>query len=368
MTTKGSAGGKRRTTMVDVARAAGVSQSTVSFVVNNRRDVNVAETTRQRVLQAAGELNFRPNRTAQSLKLNQSFLVGIITNGIVAGPYAGRILAGIQKSVHADGQLCVVVDATGEAADGEAAVANFLAQGITSIIYASFVPAAIHASPLPSGARSVFVNCWPTDGDLAETIILADEYGGGYAAAAAAFDAGHTQVMFLGGTQGEHACVQRHRGFLDAATQAGLNPAGLLQTFGNYEISSGYDGTLAAFRHDRPTALICGNDRMAVGALLALHRLGLEVPNDVSIVGFDDQPDMANEVRPPLTTIALPYFEMGQEAGRLLFNEPAGLDDQIRVPCPLIERGSLGPPPALHRLSPTRAEGLPDGGLGSVRL
>ena len=336
----------RRTTMVDVARAAGVSQSTVSFVINDRRDVVVAEETRRRVLQAAADLGFRPNRTAQSLRLNQSFLIGIVTSGIVAGPYAGRIVAGLQRAVHADGQLCMVVDMTEDPAEGDTAVASFLAQGVTAIVYASYMPVALPTSPLLRQTRCVFVNCWPTDRAVAETVILADEYGGGRAAAEAAFRAGHTDVAFLGGTRGEYACVQRHRGFVDAARGAGIAPSNLFQTNGNYEISSGYDTTLAAFRHRRPTALVCGNDRMAVGAILALHTLGLEVPRDVSVIGFDDQPDVADEVRPALTTVALPHHEMGDEAGRLVVDAAAYPPAEITVACPLVERDSLGPVPA----------------------
>ena len=337
---------QRRATMTDVARAAGVSQSTVSFVINDRRDVMVAEETRRRVLAAAADLGYQPNRTAQSLRLNQSFLVGVVTNGIVAGPYAGRIVVGIQRAVQAQGRLCMVVETTDDPAEGDEAVASFLAQGVAAIIYANDQPAATHTSPLLGQTRCVFVNCWPSDPGVAEAVILADEYGGGRVAAEAAFAAGHTAVAFLGGDEGEYACVERQRGFVDAARAAGIDPATLHQTHGDYSISSGYDTTLEAFRRSRPTALVCGNDRMAAGAILALHTLGLEVPRDVSVVGFDDQPDVADQLRPALTTAALPHLEMGHRAGRLLAEPPARSGARLVVPCPLIRRDSLGPAPA----------------------
>lgn len=335
-----------RTTMTDVARAAGVSQSTVSFVINDRRDVVVAEETRQRVLQVAADLNFQPNRTAQSLRLNQSFLVGIVTRGIVTGPYAGRTVVGIHKAVQAAGQLCVVAETHGDPTQVEAAVAGFLAQGVAAIIYADMMPRLTPTSPAPGQPRCVFVNCWPADRRIADAVILADEYGGGRQAAEAAFRAGHTEVAFLGGTLGEHACVERHRGFVDAARATGIDPGTLFQTNGNYEISSGYDTALEAFRRGHPTALVCGNDRMAVGAVLALHTLGLEVPRDVSVIGFDNQPDMADEFRPALTTVALPHQEMGYRAGQLLLAPSPADTVEIAVPCPFISRDSLGPVPA----------------------
>lgn len=330
--------------MVNVAQAAGVSQSTVSFVLNGRRDVVVAEATRERVLRTAAEMNYRPNRTAQSLRLDQSFLVGIVTRGIVSGPYAGRILAGVQKAVEASGQLCMVVDVSDDPAESETAVASFLAQGVSAIVYASFVPVEIQTSPLLGQTRCLFVNCWPADPADGQTAIVPDDYGGGRAAATAAFQTGHSDVAFLGGTAGEHACVERQRGFVDAARAVGINPDHLIQVNGSYEISYGFEETLATLRVRRPTALVCGNDRVAVGAILALQTLGLSVPGDVSVIGFDDQPDVADQLRPRLTTVRLPHYEMGWQAGQLLVDDAVDRPARITVPCPLVTRDSLGPP------------------------
>ena len=334
----------KRVRMVDVAKLAGVSQPTVSFVLNDRRDVAVAEETRRRVLEAAAQLNFRPNRAAQALRSNRSYTVGILTNGIVSQPYAGRIVQGIQSSVQPANYVCMVVDTTDDPAQGDGAVASLLAEGVAAIIYASPSPRPIHTSKLLEGNRTIFVNCWPDTEGTADTAILADEYAGGHAAAKAVFDLGHRQVAFLGGKTNDWAGGERRRGFQDAARQAGINPDGLIQVNGNYMIGSGYDLTLQVCQDRPPTALLCGNDRMAVGALLALNTLRLECPADVSIVGFDDQPDVADQVRPALTTVALPHLEMGHRAGDLLVNPPAALPKSIVVPCQLIQRQSLSAP------------------------
>lgn len=111
---KQPAGRPKRVTMTDVARRAGVSQPTVSFVLNDRRDVAVAEETRRRVLEAAAELDFVPNRAAQSLRSNKSFTVGVVTSGIVSQPYAGLIVLGLQQVVQPAGYVCMVVDTTGD--------------------------------------------------------------------------------------------------------------------------------------------------------------------------------------------------------------------------------------------------------------
>lgn len=344
----------KRVRMVDVAKLAGVSQPTVSFVLNDRRDVAVAEETRRRVLEAAAQLNFRPNRAAQALRSNRSYTVGIVTNGIVSQPYAGRIVQGIQNTVQPANYVCMVVDTTDDPAQGDAAVASLLAEGVAAIIYASPYPRSIHTSKLLDGTRTIFVNCWPETVGTAHTVILADECAGGYAAAKAVFDLGHRDVAFIGGKTNDWARAERWRGFQDAARQAGINPDDLVQVSGNYMIGSGYDLTLQVCQEAQPTALLCGNDRMAVGALLALHALRLDCPADVSIVGFDDQPDVADQVRPALTTVALPHLQMGHRAGDLLVNPPDDLPKRIVVPCQLIQRQSLSAP-AIIRSAQRRA-------------
>ncbi|MFF0344322.1 LacI family DNA-binding transcriptional regulator [Kribbella sp. NPDC004875] len=334
----------KRVTMTDVARRAGVSQPTVSFVLNDRRDVAVAAETRRRVLEAAAELNFVPNRAAQQLRSNRSFTIGVVTNGIVSQPYAGLIVLGIQQVVQPADYVCMVVDTTDDPEEGDAAVASLLAQGVGAILYASPSPKPLHQSPRLDGIRTIFVNCWPETGK-ADTVLLADEYAGGRAAAAAVFDRGHRAVAFLGGPRNDYACKERRRGFADAARAAGLRPTDLLHRYGTYQIGSGYDLATEAVAEHGSTALVCGNDRMAIGALLALHDLGLDCPKDVSIVGFDDQPDVADQVRPRLTTAALPHLMLGRRAGELVLAGPDDAPERVVVDCQLIERDSVGDPP-----------------------
>ncbi|TDO49019.1 LacI family transcriptional regulator [Kribbella sp. VKM Ac-2571] len=341
---KKSDGRPKRVTMTDVARRAGVSQPTVSFVLNDRRDVAVAEETRRRVLQAAAELDFVPNRAAQLLRSNKSFTVGVVTSGIVSQPYAGLIVLGLQQVVQPAGYVCMVVDTTDDPGQGDDAVASLVGQGVAAIVYASLSPKPLHRSPRLDGIRTIFVNCWPEEGH-ADTILLADEYAGGRAAAASVFERGHREVAFLGGMRNDYACKERRRGFDDAARAAGLRPADLVHRYGNYQIGNGYDLATEVITEHAPTALVCGNDRMAIGALLALHALGLECPRDVSIVGFDNQPDVADQVRPGLTTAELPHLMLGRRAGELVVAGPDDAPERVIVECPLIERDSVGDPP-----------------------
>lgn len=331
-----------RVTMKDVARRAGVSQPTVSFVLNDRRDVSVAPSTRERVLQAARELSFQPNRAAQSLRSNKSFVVGVIADRLVSEPYAGKIIVGVQQAVQASGYVCFVIETWDTPDAGRAALENLLRQGVAGLIYAAPGPEPVRAVDAPDDTPTIFVNCWPSN-VTDPVLVLADEYQGGRDAAAATFAAGHRHVAFLGGPRDDYACQERERGMEDAAIEAGIDPVTIRREYGTYHVSSGHDLALAVVAEESPTAFICGNDRMAVGAMMALQSVGLRCPDDVSIVGFDDQPDLADQLHPPLSTVALPHLQMGVLAGTMLVGSttPSG---RHLVPCHYIHRGSLAAP------------------------
>ncbi|MFC8596804.1 LacI family DNA-binding transcriptional regulator [Isoptericola sp. NPDC057191] len=338
-----------RPRMVDVARLAGVSQATVSFVLNDRADIPVAAATRQRILDAAEQLGYRLNRAAQELKLARSTTVGVVSYGIASHPFAGRTLLGIQNAARARGYVCMVVDVGDEpdhGADADA-VASLLDRVVAGLIFASPGTLAVQTPTLDPGVRTAFSSCWPVDpagaGDV-RAVILPDERQGGNAAAAAVFDAGHRDVLFLGGTPREWATVERERGLDDAARAAGIDPASIPRVYGDYSARSGYRLAAEAFDRRRYTAVVCGNDLMALGALLLLHERGLRIPDDVSLVGYDDQEALAAELHPPLTTVALPHYEMGALAlDALLDDEPLG---RLAVTCPPVERASVATPRA----------------------
>lgn len=334
----------QRITMKDVARHAGVSQPTVSFVLNDRRDVSIAAETRTRVLEAAKELNFQPNRAAQSLRSNRSYTVGVIADRLVSQPYAGHIVLGVQQAVQEAGYVCFVVETAQTTDGGKAAVENLVQQGVAGLVYAA--PGPEYVTPVDGldTVPTVFVNCFPP-GNTPAVTVLADEYQGGYDVAAAVFAAGHTNVAFLGGPEDDYACQERRRGLERAAADASIPSTQVSIAFGTFQVGSGYDLAVEVLDDaaTRPTAIICGNDRMAVGALMATQALGMRCPEDISIVGFDDQPDLADQMHPPLTTVALPHQQMGFVAGTLLLAE-AEQPGRHLVPCEYVARSSLAAP------------------------
>ncbi|MFE6970935.1 LacI family DNA-binding transcriptional regulator [Isoptericola sp. NPDC057653] len=333
--------------MVDVARLAGVSQATVSFVLNDRTDIPVAAATRQRILDAAGELGYRLNRAAQELKLARSTTVGVVSYGIASHPFAGRTLLGIQNAARARGHVCMVVDVADEPDHGADAVASLLDRGVAGLLFASPAALGVRTPAIDRSVRTAFSSCWPVDAETAGDVraeVLPDERAGGYRAARAVLDAGHRDVLFLGGTPEEWATIERERGLDDAAAELGIGAASIDRVHGDYSTRRGYDLAAEAFDRHRYTAVVCGNDRMALGALLLLRERGLAVPDDVSLVGYDDQEALAAELHPPLTTVALPHFEIGALAlDALLDDEPRG---RVTVTCPPVERASVAPPRA----------------------
>lgn len=334
-----------RPTMVDVARAAGVSQSTVSFVLNDRRDVVISEATRARVLSVAREVGYRVNRRAQEMRLQHSTTIGIVSHEVASRPYAGQMLTGLQHAAREGGFICMIVDLDTESDPGGDAISGLIDRDIAGLVHAA---AATHEVVVPEGiddVRTVFAGCWPAGGNsVGEGVILPDDVGGGRVAARHLLELGHRDIVFLGGVEDVPATRDRERGFDEALRESQLLPDTFIRLFGNYDIDSGYRLTQTLFATRRPTALVCGNDQMALGAILALHEIGLRVPDDVSIVGYDDQEKFAGSMHPRLTTVRLPHYEIGRRAADVIMGEPAAKPLTETVSCDLILRDSTSFP------------------------
>lgn len=330
--------------MLDVARAAGVSQSTVSFVLNDRHDIVIASATRERVLTVARDIGYRFNRRARELRLRHSTTIGIVSHGVASQPYAGQMLAGLQRTARDSGFICMIVDLDSDSESDEEVVAELVDRDIAGLVHASAATHAVAAPYSSDEVRTLFAGCWPSAGSSGEGLILPDDVGGGRAAADHIFTLGHRDVVFLGGVKDAPATRDREHGFDDAVKERGLRPDDFLRVFGNYDIDSGYRLVRSLFADRRPTALVCGNDQMALGALLALHEIGLRVPDDVSLVGYDDQEEFADSTHPRLTTVSLPHYEIGRRAASVIMASPLPEPIDEAVPCELVVRDSTAAP------------------------
>ncbi|MEU0369749.1 LacI family DNA-binding transcriptional regulator [Streptomyces sp. NPDC006283] len=344
------AGRPERPTSKDVARLAGVSHTAVSFVFNGRAEGNLSAATQQRIRTAAEQLGYRPNAVARGLRRSRTAVIGLVTDHIASSPFAGALLRGAMETAWSSEHLVLTVDSTGDPAKEDAAVAELLDRRVDGIIYAAMT---LRRARLPAGLDRTFAvlaNCLPQEGSMAA--VIPAERAGGRAAARLLLDAGHRRVALVGGLD-DIASAERLRGFRDALRSAGLlaRKDWIVRTGG--EISAGYEGALRLLAGvapgRRPTGIICYNDRVAAGVLHAATSLGIDVPGELSLVGYDDQEHMAEFLNPPLTTIALPHRSMGEWATRLLLDAigagsgpPA---EVLRLECPVVSRASVGPPP-----------------------
>ncbi|MDO0917697.1 LacI family DNA-binding transcriptional regulator [Streptomyces sp. DT2A-34] len=343
--------GSGRPTSRDVARLAGVSHTAVSFVFNGRAEGNLSPATQERIRRAAAELGYRPDPVARGLRRRRTAVIGLVTDEIASSPFAGRLLRGAMETAWASEHLVLTIDSGGDPAKEDAAVAELLDRRVDGIIYAAMslrrvrVPEGLHRT------HSVLANCLPEDDSLPS--VIPAERAGGRTAARLLLDEGHRRVAMVGG-QEDIASVDRLRGFRDALRAEGITvPREWVVRTGG-EIAGGYEGAMrvldGAPDDRRPTGLFCYNDRVAAGALHAATRLGITVPGELSVVGYDDQEHMAAFLTPPLTTVALPHRAMGEVAARLLLDAidtgrtpPATVR---RLACPVVSRASVGPAPS----------------------
>ena len=337
----------------DVAAAAGVSATAVSFVLNGRDAGNISPATRDRVLRAAQELGYRPNRVARSLRRDSTSSIGLVTDAFASSPFGGRLLAAATETADAADHVLLMMDLGHRTERAAEAIAALESRRVDAIIYATMGFTRLDEPPA-SRVPLVLANCVTRGPDRPS--VSPDDAGGAAAALRHLADLGHRRVAMLGGhhspelpeaDSGNVSGPIRWRAFRAAAAEAGVEARHAGHGW------SIHDGHAAAMRvldvppSRRPTALFAVCDRVAAGALLAAARLGASVPEDLSIIGFDDQEALAESLVPPLTTVALPHALMGKTAVELALAVARGErpDPPQRVlPCPLVVRDSTARP------------------------
>lgn len=338
----------RRATSTDVAKLAGVSRSAVSLVLNGHAVGNIAPATQEKILAAAKQLDYTPNSAAVSLRRQRTSTIGVITDQIATTPFAGRILRGAIDHAWSRGYLLLVVDTQHTAAREPAVISALRARQVEGLMYAAMSMRGLRVQAAMRGVPAILANCY-TAGDEFPAVIP-DERAGGRLAADILLREGHRRIVMLAGSAGVPAATLRIKGFHDALAAAGLPARDQEVARVGWNIDEGYDAGMAILgRPDRPTGVVCANDRVATGVVLAAARLGIRVPEDLSVVGYDDQEDLAARIRPGLTTVALPHYEVGVEAmRRLLDHLVAGtplVPERVLVPCEQVTRDSVGPVP-----------------------
>lgn len=335
--------GNKQVTLADVARASGVSHQTVSRVINNHP--NVSNKTRQRVLESIKELDYRPNRVAKGLATNKSGVIGIISFGIsYFGP--GQTFTEIERTVRARGYGLALrnIDAP-SAQQLQAAINDLASYSVDGIVVnapsVDLDPMQLLAlkRPLP-----VIMTDVPRHAQLPSVVL--DQTEGMRLTTRHLIDLGHRHIAEISGPLNWYSAVERHKACVATVHEAGLVPGP--NGVGDWTALSGYRAAQQLLKVAEPfTGLVVANDQMALGAMRALREYGRKVPEDVSVVGFDDIPE-ASFFEPPLTTVRQDFIAMGQQTVDYLLaliQQPETPYHQRMLYPRLIERSSTARPP-----------------------
>jgi len=335
----------QRATLLQVAQRAGVSRSTASFVLAGRHlDMRISEDARQRVLRAAQELDYRPNLMARSLRTKVTRTIALVSDTLASDPYAGKAIHGALAAAVAHGHLLFIGETEGDPVVEERLIADFLDRQVDAFVYASMFTRYVRLPKQLKGHPVVLLNCLTRGTRPAHHQIIPDELAAGWSAATTVLEAGHSSDIYLVGTPDEHVFAGRERmaGIREGLRAADTDLAGTVAC--DWWPDSAYEavaGSLAAGL--RPRALICLNDRIALGAYQALREAGRRIPDDVSVLSFDDS-DLAAWLRPQLTSISLPHYQLGWQAVEKLLG-PQSDPAVLRLPMPVRRRASMAKPP-----------------------
>ncbi|MCW4459830.1 LacI family DNA-binding transcriptional regulator [Microbacterium sp. MPKO10] len=324
-------------TMRDVAKAAGVSVATVSHVINDKAGARIGEDARRRVHDAVESLGYRPNALAKTLSRGSSPFIGLVADAIATTPFAGQIIHGAQDEAWKHGYVLLVANTEGNASVERDAIAMMLEHQVRGILYSTWFHREIEVPPTLRQTDTVLVDCFAADEDI--PAVVPDEEQGGRVATEELLAAGHQRIAFINTTTPSPAQTGRLAGYRAALAAAGLAYDESLVFQFEPDQGGGYSAT-AKVLASHATAVFCHNDRVAMGLYDGLRERSLRIPEDIAVMGFDNQDVIAAHLRPPLSTVALPHYELGAAGVRLLL----GLDttrQAMRISCPPIRRSSL---------------------------
>ncbi|WP_026332407.1 LacI family DNA-binding transcriptional regulator [Deinococcus apachensis] len=311
-------------TLAEVARAAGVSASTVSRILNGT--ANVSAEKREAVERTLTRLNYRPNVLARGLASGRTMSVGVLTQDI-SSPFYGDTLRGLEQGLARSGYHPVVISGHWRAQEEMEAIDFLVSRRVDGMVVLGGVTPDERLREVAGQVPLVALGrCVP---GLDAQCLRLDNHSGAYAATRHLIDLGHRAIAHIAGVNSHRDAQDRLAGYRAALQDAGLPFDPELVLEGDFLEQSGFLAATRLIEGRRMfTAIFAANDQMAYGVRLALYRRGLRVPEDVSLVGFDDLPGSIYTT-PPLTTVRQPTYEMGVAAAacvlRLLRDEPPEL-------------------------------------------
>ncbi|HEY5319744.1 MAG TPA: LacI family DNA-binding transcriptional regulator [Galbitalea sp.] len=329
-----------RVTINDVARAAGVSVSTVSKVVNRRYDV--APATSKRVMSVVAELGYETSLVASSLRRRRTNVIGILVAEFES--FSVELLKGVSTAASGTGYELLAY--SGLVSDDShigwerrslSRLAGTLIDGAIIVTPTTLMP----TTSIPVVAID------PHSGAGGPSTIDSDNVGGARVATQYLIDLGHRRIAHIRGRSDLASAQLREAGYRESLEEAGIPFDPALVRDGGYQAALTAEAARELLtRPDRPTAVFAANDVSALGVVKVAHELGLRVPEDLSVIGFDDIPDAASST-PPLTTVAQPLHDLGAQALRMLIELLDGheVPGHVQLPAELVVRASTGPAP-----------------------
>lgn len=336
------------------------------MVLNGRTAGTVSAVNQQRVLAAAAELGYTRSALAISLKEQRSRTIGLITDEIATSPFAGRMARAASLAAAEAGYMVITMDLSLRDHTVEEAARLLAERQVDGLLYATMGRVRVPVPTVPPGIPLVLLNCEldETGPDAARAselggpasvgaplAVVPDDEGGARRAARRLAETGHRRIAMLSGGDGSLVVRAREAGFRAELAEHGIVPRILPA---GWQMGDGYRVAAQLLSEpEPPSGIFCIRDRVAGGVLHAAAAASVEVPRALSVVGFDDEDFFAEQLTPPLTTIALPHEEMGRRAMvellRLLGADGEAVAPRrgtLSVPCSLVERESVGAAPA----------------------
>jgi LacI family transcriptional regulator len=331
-------------TLRDVARLADVHPGTVSRALNPATRNLVNAETAKRVIAAAARLDYRPNPIARGLKTNRSFTVGVLVPDLT-NPLFPPIVRGIQDYLERVGYTPLIANTDNDPERERTDFEAMRARQVDGVITATArLDHGVLDEMAAGGLPIVLVNRGLEDGPLSSA--TADDHHGAKLAVQHLLELGHKDIAHLGGPQEVSTGRARYEGFLAGLHEAELSPDPLLLRFGRSFTEPEGARVCAELLGNWPTAIVCGNDLMALGCYDVFAERGIRCPQDISVIGFNDMP-FSDRFSPPLTTIGIPHYEIGEAAADLLLERlrmPDRPPRHVVLEPKLVRRSSTAPP------------------------
>ena len=335
-------------TMSDIAAACGVSQATVSLVLNNAPGTRISVATRAAVVAKARELGYHRGRRA----MEHRPLIAMLINDVVCSPHVAGLIDGVTEAAQELGHLVLVIPTAGDEAVEVAALDRMAALGVQGVIYARLVTQEVEPPEALLRWPAVLLNCYARNNPLPS--VVPGDLAAGLTATLELLDAGHRRIAFIGGEDSIEASRERLKGYKRALAMRDVAADPALVVMDGWTIAGG-SAALRRLRRlpEPPTAVFCFCDRTALGVYNAARELGLRIPDDLSVIGFDNEAFTA-DMLPPLTTMELPHSDMARHAveelhARLTRTGAGPRHPRMKFDCPLVERASVAAPAVSSR-------------------